>query len=228
MNHKELMLDGIDAVIFDIDGTLVDSMGVWKEVDRIYLDRYKIPMPDNLQHELSGLSIAQAATYFYDVLGIHESREKMLSDWNELAYHEYRYHVQIKPGADKWLAHLAKQHIPMAVGTSNTRMLAETVLKARGFYDYFQVILTGEDVLKGKPDPYIYLTAADRLGVDPARCLVFEDIPAGLTAGLSAGMRTCGVEDPFSAYQNDEKRALANYYIQSYEDIFNDQVEVLR
>jgi 16S rRNA pseudouridine516 synthase len=228
MNHIEMLLDKIEAVIFDVDGTLIDSMGVWREVDEIYLARYNKEMPDNLQKDLSGLSIKQAADYFKNVIGIDETQEKMLADWNELAMHQYRHEIMLKESAAKWLATIAERGLPMAVGTSNTRMLAHAALEVHQIEHYFKVIMTGEDVVKGKPDPYIYQTAAARLGVKPENCLVFEDIPAGIMAGRSAGMKVCAVWDSFSEYQTDEKKALANYYIHSFEDIYTNKVEVLR
>lgn len=227
MNHIEMLLEDKEAVIFDVDGTLIDSMGVWRDVDIIYLQRHHKEMPENLQRELAGLSIRQAADYFREVIGIDDPPEKMLAEWNELAFRQYRHEIQMKPGALRWLETLAARGIPMAVGTSNTRMLAMTALQTHGIDRYFKVILTGEDVVKGKPDPYIYQTAAKRLGVNPAKCLVFEDIPEGIQAGLAAGMQVCAVQDDFSDYQTEEKKRLADYYISSFEDIFNNKVEVL-
>lgn len=226
MNHIDRLLDGKDAVIFDVDGTLIDSMSVWENVDRIYLARHGQEMPENLQKTLSGISIRQAADYFREVLGINDPPEKMLADWNELAFEEYRYKIQMKPGAYRWLELIASRGLPMAVGTSNTRKLAMTALEAHGISHYFKVILTGEDVARGKPDPYIYQLAAQKLGVDPKKCLVFEDILEGIQAGMAAGMEVCAVHDDFSAYQIAEKKALAHYYISSFEDIFDNKIEI--
>ena len=227
-DHLDSILDHIEAVLFDIDGTLVDSMGLWKEVDRIYLARYGKEMAPDLQTQLSGLSITQTADYFRDVIGIDEPTEKMLADWNELAYEQYHDVVQAKPGALRFVKELHARGIVMAVGTSNTNTLARTVLDVQGFSPYFPVMLTGEDVVLGKPDPYIYLECARRLGVSPHSCLVFEDISAGLEAGRRAEMRTCAVRDTFSLFEDDRKREIADYYIVDFEDIFENRVEVLR
>ena len=122
---------------------------------------------------------------------------------------------------------IEEKELPMAVATSNTRKLAMTALHAQDIEHYFRVIMTGEDVVRGKPDPFVYQEAARRLGVNPKNCLVFEDIPEGIQAGLSAGMTVCAVQDDFSDYQIEEKKKLAHYYINSFEDIFNNKVEVL-
>lgn len=226
MNHIDRLLEGKEAVIFDVDGTLIDSMGVWENVDRIYLARHGKEMPENLQKTLSGISIRQAADYFREVIGIDDPPEKMLADWNDLAFYEYRHEIQMKQGAARWLELIARRGLPMAVGTSNTRKLAMTALEAHGIDHYFKVILTGEDVAKGKPDPYIYQLAASKLGVNPEKCLVFEDILEGIQAGMAAGMEVCAVYDDFSEYQTAEKKALAHYYINTFDDIFENKVEI--
>ena len=202
-------------------------MGVWDAVDLAYLDKYHKPMPENLTRELSGLSILQAAAYFRDVIGIQESDETMIADWNDLAMDQYRNHVEMKDGVLRFLNLLKDRGIKMAVGTSNTTTLAMTALNRHGLAGFFPVILTGEDIVKGKPDPFIYLEGARRLGVEPGQCLVFEDICAGVMAGKSAGMRVCTVYDTYSEYELDEKRAITDYYITSFMDLFENKVEVL-
>ena len=226
ISHKDILLEGIEAVIFDIDGTLVDSMGVWVEVDRIYLGRYGIEMPPDLQKILSGISIKETADYFREVFGINDTTEKMLSDWNELAYEQYHDHVKAKPYSLRWVEDLGRMGIKMAVGTSNTRRLACTAMEVQGFRPYFEFMITGEDVIKGKPDPFIYQECARRLGVDPKKCLVFEDVTAGIIAGRDAGMKTCAVRDDFSLFEDFDKRQLADYYIESFEDIYMNRVVI--
>jgi len=227
MNHADMLLEGTEAVLFDIDGTLIDSMGVWEDIDRTYLKRYGKDMQPDLQKILSGISIRETADYFRNILGIDEPPEKMLHDWNELAYQEYHDIIRAKPDALRWVADIDSRGIDMAVGTSNTRALAETALNVHKFRPFFKVILTGEDVKRGKPDPFIYLECARRLGKDPSKCLVFEDISSGIIAGRRAGMKTCAVWDAYSEYEDDEKRKYADYYIHSFADIFNNKVEVL-
>ena len=95
----------------------------------------------------------------------------------------------------------------------------EAVANARGFGRNFDCIMTGCDVKKGKPAPDIYLSVADKLGVLPQECLVFEDITAGIMAGKNAGMRVCAVEDAYSMHQTEDKKRLADYYIKDYYDI---------
>ena len=213
------MLENIKAVIFDLDGTLVDSMWMWHDIDIEYLSRFGIEMPDDLQEAIAGISVTQTAYYFKNTFGIRDSIEKIISDWDEMAFDKYAHQVPLKKGADRFLALLKKQGIRCAIATSNSRRLTDAVLKAHGITDYFCEVITGEDVHKGKPAPDIYLESAARLLIDPANCLVFEDIPEGISAAVAAGMKVCAVDDDYSAKNKELKKKMADYFIINYGDI---------
>ncbi len=222
------MLNNIDAVIFDLDGTLIDSMGVWEAIDMEYLGRFGISMPDDLQEAIAGISVTQTAVYFKETFHIPDSIRKIINDWNDMAMEHYTSGAPLKPGAMLFLKYLKYRNIPCAIATSNSRDLTRAVLESHSIGGYFQIILTGEDIHKGKPEPDVYLEAAARLKVSPDRCLVFEDIPYGIMAGQRAGMRCAAVFDTFSASKDDEKRRLANYYIRDYLDVMNQTYEELK
>jgi 16S rRNA pseudouridine516 synthase len=109
----------------------------------------------------------------------------------------------------------------MDIATSNSVELLSYFLKAHELHSYFEVVITGSDGLRGKPAPDMYLEAAKRLAVKPEKCLVFEDIIPGILAGKRAGMRVCAVEDAYSAHLREEKKKMADYYIEDYYGIFN-------
>ena len=213
------MLNGIKAVIFDLDGSLVDSMWIWKDIDVEYLGRFGISLPHNLQSEIEGKSFSETAVFFKERFQIPDSIEQMKQDWNEMAWHKYINDVPLKPGADIFLQHCISHGIKLGIATSNSRELVEAVADARGFGKDFDCIMTGCDVKRGKPAPDIYLAVADALGVSPQKCLVFEDITAGIMAGKNAGMKVCAVEDAYSIHQTEDKKKLADYYIKDYYDI---------
>ena len=213
------ILKNIRAVIFDLDGTLIDSMWIWRDIDIEYLGRFGIPMPEDLQEAISGISVTQTAIYMKERFHIPDTTEKMIQDWNAMAWDKYCHEVPLKNGAREFLEMLKSRNIPCAIATSNSRDLTAAVLKAREIDGFFDLILTGEDVHKGKPDPDIYLEAADRLGIAPKHCLVFEDIPYGIMAAKAAGMACIAVEDAFSAVDREEKHRLADSYIHDYTDI---------
>ena len=214
------MMHDIDAVIFDMDGSLVDSMWMWRAIDIEYLGRYKIPLPENLQSEIEGMSFRETACYFKEHFAIPDSMEEIMAEWNRMAWNKYMYEVPLKKGIPDFLRHCREKGIRLGIATSNSRELVENVAAVHNLREYFTCIMTGSEVLRGKPNPDIYLAVAHGLGVPAGRCLVFEDIVAGILAGKNAGMRVCAVEDEYSADSRDRKRELADYYIDDYVGLF--------
>ncbi len=219
------MITDIKAVIFDLDGSLVDSMWIWREIDIEYMNRYGFAVSreelDAFQAEIEGMSFRETAEWVSSHYDIPRTCEEMMEDWNAMAWDKYEKEVFLKEGAMEFLQECRKRDIKLAIASSNSRELVENVIQARGLNGFFDVIKTGSDGLRGKPAPDIYLAAAGDLGIDPMHCLVFEDITHGIHAGKNAGMRVCAVEDAYSAQQREEKKKLADFYIEDYYGIFN-------
>lgn len=216
-NKLECMLEGIKAVIFDLDGTLVDSMWLWKKIDIDYLKRFGIEYSKDLQSDVEGMSFSEVAVYFKERYSLPDSLDQIKSDWNEMAYNIYLHEVPLKPGMLELLSHLKRRGIKVGIATSNSQHLVDAVIDSLDIRYYFDEVHTACEVEKGKPSPDIYLLVAQCLGVDPKECLVFEDLPLGIMAGKSAGMKTCAVPDLYSAHMEKEKKELADYYLE--EDI---------
>ena len=212
------MLDGIEAVLFDLDGTLVDSLWVWHEIDIEYLGRFGLTLPAGLQEDIGGMSFTETALYVKERFQIPDCVEKIKEDWNQMAWEKYTHQVPLKKGVSDFLALCRERGIRLGIATSNSRELVENILKTHGLEGYFDCIVTGCEVDKGKPSPDVYLEAARRCGVSPHVCLVFEDIVPGILAGKAAGMRVCAVEDTYSVEQREEKQRLSDYYISDYCD----------
>ena len=213
------MLNNIDAVIFDVDGTIADSMWMWKQIDIEYLDRFGIPLPDDLQKNIEGMSFRETAHYFKEHFLIPDSIEKMMADWNEIAAHKYRYDIPLKKGALEFMKQCKKKGLLLGIVTSNSVELFSDLLTAHKLENMFDVIITGSDGLKGKPAPDMYLEAAKRLSVDASKCLVFEDIIPGILAGKRAGMKVCAIDDAYSKDVLLEKKKESDFFIDSFEDI---------
>ena len=222
------MLTNIDAVIFDIDGTLVDSMHVWTDIDDIFLEKYHLVEPENFHEGMEGKSYSETAQYFLDLFPeLPHTKEELEAEWHEMAFEIYTKELQLKKGAYDFILDMHRAGIKLGIATSNSRDLAEGLLMNTGVWEYLDAVWTSDEAKAGKPAPDVYLKVAESLRVNPERCLVFEDVPNGILAGKNAGMKVCAVEDPFSIPQIDRKKELADYYIQDYDDIKNNTYEVL-
>ena len=210
------MIKNKKAVIFDLDGTLVDSMWMWKTIDIEYLGRFGIDLPETLQKDIEGMSFSETAVYFKNTFNISDSLEKIKSDWNQMAYDKYTKEVTLKAGAKEFLIFCQKKGIKLGIATSNSRELVDATIEALGIKEYFDCIMTSCEVAKGKPSPDIYLAVAQNLCVHPTDCLVFEDVEMGILAGKNAGMEVCAIEDEFSMNQIEKKVQLADYYIKDF------------
>ena len=205
------MLKDIDAVIFDMDGTLVDSMWIWPSIDRDFYAKYGLTAPESFPDDMEGMSFTEVAQFFLD-------------SFPTLSYISQ---APLKDGVYDFIVEMKRQGKKIGIATSNGRKLVDDTLEALKVVAYFDVVRTACEVAKGKPAPDVYLLVAKELGVEPARCLVFEDVPMGILAGKNAGMKVCAVDDECSRPQEGRKRELADYYIYQYDDIRNETYEVL-
>lgn len=210
-----------DAVIFDLDGTLVDSMWVWAEIDKQFLGKRNIEVPSDMDQELEGMSFTETAQYFKERFKLEMSVDEIKAEWNENAWTFYTQQVPLKKGAKAFLDFLKSHNIKLGIATSNSVLLVEAVLKSLGIQDYFQQIKTSCEVGRGKPFPDIYLKVAEDLGVTPDRCLVFEDIPNGVRAGKNAGMTAWCIKDRQEESVWEEAKSLADHAVNDYEEVMD-------
>ena len=213
------MLKDIEAVIFDLDGTLIDSMWVWKSIDMEYLGKRNIEVPKELNKELEGMSFEEVAVFFKNNFGLTDSVEEIVKEWNQMAWDKYEHEVKLKPGVREFLKYLKNKNIKTGIATSNSRSLAKLVLKANNIDKYIDKIVTSTEVSKGKPEPDVYLMAAKELEQNPRKCLVFEDVLNGMIAGKRANMKVCAVYDEASHASYEEKSKVADYIIDDMTEI---------
>jgi 16S rRNA pseudouridine516 synthase len=216
MSLRDQMLNYKKAVLFDMDGTLCDSMWVWFRIDEDFFRERGEKVPDDLQAQLEGLSFTETAQYFQNHFCPERSIQEIKDDWNRQAREKYQKEVTLKPGAYDFLVWLKNHGYGTAVCTSNSRELVDAFLESHNIRHLFDYVVTACEVNAGKPAPDIYLQAAKELQTPPDQCIVFEDVPAGLLAGIRAGMETCAVEDAYSHYCREEKQRMADYYLNSY------------
>lgn len=215
------ILKDIQAVIFDLDGTLVDSMWVWASIDREYFRQHGLEVPENLQQRISGMSFSETADFIKEQYQISDTIEEMKETWNRMAEEKYRTEVPLKPGAYEFLKLLKENGIKTGVATSNSKHLVEITLRARKIDAFMDSVHTACEVEHGKPEPDIYLLVAKDLGVAPKNCLVFEDIIEGIQAGRRAGMRTCAVADVATEGIWEEKKQEADFAVRDYMELLS-------
>ena len=221
------MIEHIQAVIFDIDGTLVDSMRVWYDIDVEYFKLLGIPMPPTIQKDIEGMSFTETAIYFKETFHITEKTiEDIKLDWVRMAHEKYLYEIQPKPGAKEFIRFLKEKGIKTGCATSNDKNLALAALKPHGWLEKMDSVRTACEVNAGKPAPDIYLKVAEDLGVAPENCLVFEDIPNGMRAGKAAGMTVVGVEDESAKKHKEEIDTICDYFIKDYFELIEGKLEV--
>lgn len=189
------MLKNCRGIVFDLDGTLVDSMGIWSKIDREYLERYGYEYTDEIADTMRNKGFRALADYFVNNFDIPRTKEQMMQDWDDMSLMEYTHNIKMIDGAKEFLHRLKEHGVKLAIGTSNNLKNVQAVLKRHEILHLFDTIVTGFDVKEDKPAPDIFLEAVQRLEVHPSEAFVFEDMIVGIRAAKAAGIRVCAIED---------------------------------
>ena len=217
--NKENWLKNIEGAVFDLDGTLLDSSWVWEKVDEKFLGDRGFQVPDDYVDEISPLGAERAAVYTIERFGLNEDKDDIVWEWIEMAKKEYATEVVCKPYAKEFLEELHKLNIKMAVATSSDRELFMKTLEREGILKYFQKIVTVDEVERGKGYPDIYEEAARRIKVNPHKCLVFEDILAGVTGASLGEFNVVAVFDEKSKHNWEKIKSISKYSINDYKEL---------
>ena len=217
--NRENWLKNIEGAVFDLDGTLLDSSWVWEKVDKKFLGDRGFQVPDDYVDEISPLGAERAAVYTIERFGLNEDKDDIVREWIEMAKKEYATEVVCKPYAKEFLEELHKLNIKMAVATSSDRELFMKTLEREGILKYFQKIVTVDEVERGKGYPDIYEEAARRIKVNPHKCLVFEDILAGVTGASLGEFNVVAVFDEKSKHNWEKIKSISKYSINDYKEL---------
>ena len=212
-------LNDLTGFIFDLDGTLLDSLWVWSEVDEVFLSRRGLPILPDYAQSIAHLGFADAARYTIDRFGLDETPEQLMQEWYDLARAAYRDRVPLKPHAEAFLRKLCAQGEHISAATSSEPELVLPCLDRLGITGLFDNITTIHEVNGDKSSPDIYLLAAERMDIAPTQCAVFEDILRGIQSAKSAGFYTVAVEEPASALDQMEIQKTADRYIRSFAEL---------
>lgn len=208
------------CAIFDLDGTLINSTGVWNKVDEDFFNRRNVIMPPEFPQVIKTHTLMSGAVYIKDRLSLPESPEDIVKEWHDAAVYAYHNDVRIKPYV-KELLELLKNSYGYKIGlaTSNTHELYDQCLINNGIYDYFDSFTQSDEVerLKGFPD--IYEKSAERMGVPKEECIVFEDVYQAVKGARMGNFFTVAVEDSASADDREEIIKIADVYIKSFREL---------
>lgn len=209
------MFDKYKGIIFDLDGTLIDSLDLWSEIDKAFFKKRNIVIDRDLYPEVKGKSYTETVRYLKKTFNLEESIKQLKKERNLLAEKFYKK-VKLKKDVLKVLKYFKKNNKKIGIATSNSRHLANTALKNLEIKKYFTVLVTSCDVKKGKPSPDVFLKAAKELKIAPSECLAFEDSIDGIKAANSANIDVIAVYDKKQKKYEKELKKLSNYYIYNY------------
>ena len=208
----------IKGAIFDVDGTLLDSMHIWGELGERYLTSIGKKAEEGLAQILLSMTLAESSAYVKKTYGIPDTVDQIKEDALKLLENIYQNETEPKPGVIAYLTFLRSKNVPMALATAGDRKILIAALKRLKIADLFDVILTCAELNTNKRDSLIYRRAAETLGSRPEETVVFEDVLYGIQTAKDAGFITVGVEEAASEKDREAIRTIADYYICDFND----------
>lgn len=211
-------MEKIKGVILDLDGTVLDSMWVWEELDKEFLGKRNLEVPDDYVEAITPMGFLAAAEYTIQRFGFSQTPQEIIAEWNEMSREAYATKVFCKKNVKEVLEFFRKNHIRMTIATASHEELFIPCLKNNGIWEYFESYTTMSEVKRGKGFPDIYELAAAKMQCHPQQVIVFEDIVPGVLGAKQGGFTTVGVHDQYS--QHDEKglRQVADYYMMEWKE----------
>lgn len=207
------------AALFDLDGTLADSMWVWDRLLIDFLERQGLETPPHILNEVSHMSLTQSSAYIQKEFQLSMTPEEIRKEWTDMVYEAYSKKITLKAGAADYLRDLKEQGVRLAIVTSCDQTLCEVCLKNNGVYSLFDVFTYADQVGKGKSSPDIYLECLRRLNVPAAEAVLFEDILTALRTAKKIGMKVVAVEDERAKADRKQIQYESDYYIRDFRQL---------
>lgn len=202
------------AALFDLDGTLIDSMWVWERLLTDFLANHNLkPIPEVIA-KVAYMSLAQSSVYVREAYGLSMSAEEILTEWQTAVYHAYAEEIVLKPGAKDYLERQKAKGVKIGLVTACDPLLVQACLSRNGVLDLFDAITYVDDVGKGKEEPDVYEEALRRLGCKAEESMLFEDILVGVKTGKKMKMYVVAVED--NPEEKDALKQEADLYIKNF------------
>ncbi|MEM1485788.1 HAD family phosphatase [Oscillospiraceae bacterium PP1C4] len=208
----------IKGAIFDLDGTLLDSMHVWDNIGEEYLAAKGVTPPPDLRFRLKTMSLLQTAKYVRGELGVTDSCEEIMGEINRMVEDKYLYEVPLKPYAAEFLQELKDAGVRICIASACDPYLGKAALQRLSILSYFSDIITCAEVGSGKDEPEIFEHALARLGTEKSQTVVFEDALHAIETAVKAGFRVVAINDPSTADESDKIQMLAEQSIHSFKE----------
>ena len=183
----------LEAVLFDMDGVIIDSEPLWTEAERRFLASRMLEYSPQLKTVMMGRDAREAVRLLIKHYRLREGVEEVIAERNQLVTELFKQRLQPIPNVLRLLRSLRESGIKTGLASSSPKQLVKLALDKLGITQLFEAIISGDQVARGKPAAEIYLAAAKKIGVDPANCLVIEDAPLGIAAAKAAGMRCLAI-----------------------------------
>lgn len=205
--------------IFDMDGTLIDSNGIWKDVDTAFLAKRGLSYTKEFYERVAHTIFPLAAKFTKEFCRLPESEEAIMAEWMDMAGDLYGTSVPVKPGVRAYLDKLRAAGERLIVVTSAVPVHCRTALTHLGLMPYFERIIFAHDLQLEKKDPQLWCLTAELMGVAPADCTLYDDSVEACRGAKAAGMHAVGVYDPYFAGTEPEMQAVCDRYIRSFEEL---------
>ncbi|MBC2397800.1 HAD family phosphatase [Clostridium tetanomorphum] len=191
-------------------------MDVWEKIDIDFLNKRGLSVPNGYINEICARSFQKAAEYTIGLFGLDEKVEDIIIEWNNMAIHEYSCNVQLKPYAREYLLKLKSLGVKLAIATGLPRVLYTPALQNNNILQLFDTICSTDEVNYGKERPDVFLLAAERLGVSPKDCIVFEDVAPAIESSKKAGMKVYGIYDKYCEMYKTDIINIADGYLYDF------------
>lgn len=207
------------GAIFDVDGTLLDSMPVWWRATEKFCKNHNIDMTAEKFAEYNEMRLEDSLPQIRAEHGLEMSVDEMISELRCLVFEEYRDFVLMKPRAKEYVEKLHNEGVKIAIATSGYEGLCKAAFERLGVWDLIDARAFSDEVGVNKSNPDVYLLAAQRLGLNPSECVVFEDIATGIGGAKKGGFKTCAVYDESNADKTETLKELADMYITDFGEL---------
>jgi len=212
----------IKAAIFDLDGTLVDSLSLWEQIDQAFFHEHGMEVPKDYSSRIAHMSFLEMAEYTARAYSLSETPQEIADRWTEMSKEAYAHTIPAKPYAREYLSLLQKKGLHLALATTNKASLYVPCLRNNGLEEFFELAYNVNDYGTSKKEPKIYRMIAEKFGCTPSQTAVFEDIEMAVSTAKKAGFYTVGVYDPADEKDRAVIEKTADLYIRSYQELLND------